>query len=688
MNNQRRPNAHENLQSLPLFGKLPVGVSTLRHSTAPRNFACLPCLLRRLGYFLCLCLWLFSASAATASDEPLFAQSFFIDSSSQFDINTIEGAPFKDFEKRLNLGYQLAPIWVKIRIAPSAPSSATGARMEPMILRVGPHNANQIEVYEFDRGQWQVQTAGDLFPQQGKSCVDDYYCIRLRESTSPSDIVYLKIQTTNFLILDTDLVTLEDLASVSANRIKRIFISLTLASVMLAIGIYWLIKYQSTMTACFVGVQVSIFVYLLGIYGFPSTWFPEWSPSLLDALPHLMFILRSFFSILTIFVVIKAYCDSRPYFLMVYAILAVCVLNCALFFTEYKNFSIRLNLFIFSIYPSVHIFGVLKSKGMIKKIKVLFFVSCALFYVMLLPTIVGGIFFSLFNGFVGPVQNISDWRLNGLMVGAVIFLLIKFEEEHREKLKAEELSQIRIDRIEADSYAALLSDRNTMIDLLTHDLKNPLGTITFASSALKEHLQENRAATQKLRHIDQCVTRMNHLIEHVAVSARLDRYEALPSAMPSPAADLIEELTETYAEQSRFKFNVDEHAVFTADRDMLMVIFGNLINNAYKYGHAGGEIAITVGQQHDMAVEMPTGAEAVADAPKTLYFQIANAIGTFGMPDQAKVFERYYRNPNAMGVPGMGLGLSLVKVAAAKIGARVDFQCARDTVTFMVRVPN
>jgi signal transduction histidine kinase len=623
-----------------------------------------------------------------ASSEPVVEQSFFIDKNAQFDINAIEGAPFKDFEKRLNLGYQTAPIWIRMRIAPPVSSSAADAGLNQMILRIGPHDADQIDVYELDRGQWQLQTVGDMYPLKQSSCADDYYCINLRETASPSNIVYLKIQTTNFLILDAEIVTVKNLSSVTGNRIKRIFISLTLASVLLAIGVFWVMKYRSSMTVCFAGVQASIFVYLLSIYGFPSTWFPDWPPVLLDALPHLMFILRSFFSILTIFVVVKTYCDSRFYFAMVYAILMVCLLNCVLFFTDYKNFSVRLNLVIFSIYPAIHIYGVIKSKGMIKNVRVLFFVSFFLFYVVLLPTVVGGIFFSLFNGFVGPIQNISDWRLNGLMVGAVIFLLIKFEEEHREKLKAEELNQIRIDRIEADSYAALLSDRNTMIDLLTHDLKNPLGTITFASRALKEQLQENQTATQKLRHIDQCVNRMNNLIEHVAVSARLDRYEALPSAMTSPAADLIEELTETYAEQARFKVNVDAHAVFTADRDMLMVIFGNLINNAYKYGHAGGEIAITVRQEHNRAVDMPTGTEAMADAPETLYFEITNAIGTFGMPDEAKVFERYYRHPNSMGVPGMGLGLSLVKAAAAKIGASVDFQHARDTVTFLVRVPN
>jgi two-component system, sensor histidine kinase LadS len=622
-----------------------------------------------------------------ASNEPAVEQSFFIDKNSQFDIGAIEGASFKDFEKRLNLGYQAAPIWIRMRIAPPASSSAADAGLNQMILRVGPHDADKIEVYEFDHGQWQIQTVGDMFPLKKNSCADDYYCINLRETASPSNTIYLKIQTSNFLILDTEIVTLQDLSAVTANRIKRIFISLTLASVLLIIAVFWMFKYRSSMTLSFVGLQASIFVYLLCIYGFPSIWFPDLPPVLLDALPHLMFILRSFFSILTIFVVIKTYCDSRFYFAMVYTILVVCVLNCALFFTEYKNLSIRLNLIIFSIYPAIHIFGVAKSKGMIKNVRVLFFVSFFLFYVVLLPTIVGGLFFSLFNGFVGPIQNISDWRLNGLMVGAVIFLLIKFEEEHREKQKADEINRIRIDRIEADSYAALLSDRNTMIDLLTHDLKNPLGTITFASRSLKEQFQENQAATLKLRHIDQCVNRMNNLIEHVAVSARLDRYESLPSEMTSPALELVEELTETYAEQSRFQINVETDVEFNADREMLTVVFGNLINNAYKYGHAGGDISISVKRINTSSVG-PNEVGSTESEAASVCFEISNAVGTFGMPDQDRVFERYYRHPNSIAVPGMGLGLSLVKAAAAKIGASVDFRLARDTVTFTVKVPN
>ena len=121
---------------------------------------------------------------------------------------------------------------------------------------------------------------------------------------------------------------------------------------------------------------------------------------------------------------------------------------------------------------------------------------------------------------------------------------------------------------------------------------------------------------------------------------------------------------------------------------MLTVVFGKLINNAYKYGHAGGEITIKVKRTSNA-----TSADTIATGPlvtgtDAVYFEISNAVGTFGMPDQDRVFERYYRHPNSIAVPGMGLGLSLVKAAAAKIGASVDFRHDRDTVTFTVKVPH
>jgi signal transduction histidine kinase len=121
---------------------------------------------------------------------------------------------------------------------------------------------------------------------------------------------------------------------------------------------------------------------------------------------------------------------------------------------------------------------------------------------------------------------------------------------------------------------------------------------------------------------------------------------------------------------------------------MLSVVFGNLIDNAYKYGHAAGKIKISVTSESHLPSKQETTTGASVSPNASLHFKIRNSIGTYGAPDKNRIFERYYRPASSMSLPGMGLGLSLVKAAAAKIGATVDYLHDEETVTFSVKVPN
>jgi signal transduction histidine kinase len=215
-----------------------------------------------------------------------------------------------------------------------------------------------------------------------------------------------------------------------------------------------------------------------------------------------------------------------------------------------------------------------------------------------------------------------------------------------------------------------------------------LGTITFASSALREQVKNDPSAAKRLTNIDLSVTRMNNLIEHVALSTRVDRYHAPLNHLPSPANELIDELIEIYPDRERFDIAVDDEISFKADRDMLSVVFGNLIDNAYKYGHAAGKIKISVTRESHFPSKQDTTTGASVSPHASLHLKVSNPIGTYGAPDEDRVFERYYRPASSMSLPGMGLGLSLVKAAAAKIGATVDYLHDEETVTFSVKVPN
>lgn len=639
---------------------------------------------------LFLSLSLLSTTGWSAILDPQIERAYFVDKDATFDIGTIEQAPFKSYAKRLNIGYQLAPIWIRLRITPEvqARESTDYANSGYLVLRVGPHDTNHIEMYEFSEGQWRSQTAGDFFPAPATWCADDYFCFRLRDHATKPKTIYLKIQTYNFLMFDSEVLSLENLAEASSNRMKRIATSLTMAVFMLAIGLYWLSKHRSKLTVVYFIFQISVLGYLLSIYGFPSRWFPDLPVAVADGLPHVLFIVRTMLLSSAIYVVIRPYCNAPLYPILFFSLLSICIFNLFAFSAGWKIFAIQLNLVIFSIQPTIHLYGLIKSRGMVKNVKLLLYSGYALYCVLLSGSIIPALMVDDIGTFEGSVQNITDWRLNGTLVGFFVILLIRFEEDYREKLKTEKYNQLQLDALEAKSSAALLADRNTLIDLLTHDLKNPLGTITFASRALREQVKHDPSAAKRLTNIDLSVTRMNNLIEHVALSTRVDRYHAPSSHLPSPANELIDELIENYPDRERFDISVDAEAIFKADRDMLSVIFGNLIDNAYKYGHSVGGIKIDVKRESHLISQDQMLNDASNRQQESLHFKISNPIGTYGAPDVDRIFERYYRPTSSMSLPGMGLGLSLVKAAAAKIGATVEYLHDEETVTFSVKVPN
>ena len=121
---------------------------------------------------------------------------------------------------------------------------------------------------------------------------------------------------------------------------------------------------------------------------------------------------------------------------------------------------------------------------------------------------------------------------------------------------------------------------------------------------------------------------------------------------------------------------------------MLSVVLGNLIDNAYKYGHTAGPIKIDITRESRLIGEEQAFGGVSKSRQASLHVTISNPVGTYGAPDEDRIFERYYRPASSMSLPGMGLGLSLVKAAAAKIGATVDYLHDQETVTFSVRVPN
>ncbi len=125
--------------------------------------------------------------------------------------------------------------------------------------------------------------------------------------------------------------------------------------------------------------------------------------------------------------------------------------------------------------------------------------------------------------------------------------------------------------------------KNTLGDL-AHSLKTPL---TVIRSAL-ESLKTPNAAPQTSHHtIDEQVERMNNIITH-----QLNRASSTRSSYQSttPLLPLIQRISNALAKVYRdkniqFSFNISSILQYPAQPDDLMEVFGNLLENACKYGN-------------------------------------------------------------------------------------------------------
>lgn len=644
--------------------------------------------MKRLIFLLIL--FCFLAPVHAATQELGIERAFFYDPESSLDIEAAAAAAYKPYRNDLSLGFKKGAIWIRLVIPPSPivetkPANATVATtdLKQLVLRVGPHSLDKIEFFERVAGKWVRQLAGALHPKKSPICLDDFHCFSLQANPASPATIYLRIETDLLMAVQADVMHPDALMQAVTKRIREISISLTLAVGLFCLGFLLFLKNRSVLLQVYCWFQISIVLFLCARSGLLDVFLPGMTAEQLQILNHLFYLVRVFLTVMIGWVVVQPYQSVRSYRFLLACLLGMCVINAVLVVAGHAGPALKFNFFVFMLNPYVHLYGFYRLKGMAKQTRSILMGGCV-FYILLV-----GVGFLIAFDIVTPFQDspalrqISDFRLNGIAVGIVFFWFILLEQSSREKSKAAELITLRFEAAQAKSNEEKLNDRHTLIDILTHELKNPLGTIRFALASLRRNVVGDEDSSRRFKHIDLCVNRMNALIEHVARSSKIDRFENFDQKEKIEAIDLISELIDEYPEAERFEISIEEDAGFNANREMLTVICENLISNAYKYADHAEKIKITVASCKTFA--------SVTDAEKNLNatcLEISNAVGIYAAPEEGRLFERYYRHPNAVDLSGLGIGLSLVQAAAQKIGSSVHYLHADGWVIFTVKVPN
>jgi len=635
-----------------------------------------------------LLLLLFQALAWASVPGYKIERSYFHDGQNQASIDAVFQAEFTPFSGDLRLGLQEGATWIRFNIRHDDPTGnrAVADVGNPFILRVGPFTLDEIDLYEKLDGLWQVRRTGDRHPRSVVKCPDDMHCFALRTYGQETSTFYLKVQTRGMRLIETEL-TLEDMLALSvAPRVARISTALALASGLLLLGLLFLALQRTRLLFYYCLYQVTVVLLIYASTGMLAQRFLDISPTTLDTMGNIIQVGRVAAMLLLGWAAISPYRPAPGYRVVLRTLLYLCGLNALLIGLDQVHLGLTLNYLVLAANPVVQVWGTRTATTTTRTLRNISYSAYACYALaLLLGSLVAfdGPHFSLLNG---VFQNLSDWRLNGVVVGVFIMAFVNSEQAYKKLLALKEVQALRIESLQAKGQREILTERNTLIDVLTHELNTPLSTMRFALAALKRDPALNQDSQQRIRHIDASVSRMNALIEHVASSIRLEAKNLPLNVEKIPAAALIHEVLQERNDLDRFKCHVDEGATFHADRHLLMQILVNLISNAEKYASAG-EILIFIRSVRTSLTSDPEG-QGAESSRSMLHFEICNRVSPENAPDTHRLFERYYRHPSVLGLPGIGIGLNLVQVAADNLGAKVHYRFENGWAIFEVIFPS
>ena len=225
----------------------------------------------------------------------------------------------------------------------------------------------------------------------------------------------------------------------------------------------------------------------------------------------------------------------------------------------------------------------------------------------------------------------------------------------------------------------LQQTKNDVISLVSHEMRTPLTAIQGMTELLADYDVGAERRREMNLAINDEVKRLARMIAEYLDITRLESGVTVLRPSPLRVETLIERillLLEPVAGQRGIRLVRNFAAGLPAlvgDADLLSRAVENLVSNAIKYSPGGTEVTVSAASD-DAAVSIQ-----VADQG-------------YGIPEAnlARIFEKFYRVPRVedAGVPGTGLGLSLVREIAELHGGSVAVRSEVSAgSTFTLRLP-
>jgi signal transduction histidine kinase len=260
--------------------------------------------------------------------------------------------------------------------------------------------------------------------------------------------------------------------------------------------------------------------------------------------------------------------------------------------------------------------------------------------------------------------------------------------EQADVLLAEELASrcaLAVDNArQYRSAREALELRDTFLAAVSHDLRNPLATISGQAQLLRRVLRRQDSppverVEEGLLRIEGTVARMGGMIDELLDVARLQLGEPLElQPQPFDLVSLVRHKVTEYQQTTQrhiLRLAADTALPGTWDAGRVERVIDNLLGNAIKYSPAGGVITVIVVDDED-------------DSGPWTVLEVRDPGVGIPASDLPRIFERFSRAGNVGQIGGTGIGLAVSRQIVVQHGGSIAVDSTEGAGSvFTVRLP-
>lgn len=217
---------------------------------------------------------------------------------------------------------------------------------------------------------------------------------------------------------------------------------------------------------------------------------------------------------------------------------------------------------------------------------------------------------------------------------------------------------------------ALTKEKKTMVLMISHDIKTPLSAIRLYTKALSDDLYEDPEKRQEIiGNIGKKADEIECFVQDIIKTSKEDFLNIEVVNSDFYVTELIDKLLDYYQDKLaliKCEFTIDsyENSLIYGDLEKSLEAFGNIIENALKYGD-GKAIGISFEIEEDCQL-----------------ITVKNTGNTLDSSEIVHIWDSFWQGSNAKGKQGSGLGLYICKQIMMKMKGDIYAFAEGDEISF------